>query len=104
MKKASASVLPLAAAPVSFKGYRFPPDIISYAVWLYYRFPLSCAWSRRCWPHGAANNELGLNAEHRQHKGLNNWAENSNQPTRMREKLMRRFQIGAPASTIRLGS
>jgi putative transposase len=24
-----------------FKGYRFPPDIISYAVWLYYRFPLS---------------------------------------------------------------
>jgi transposase-like protein len=41
MKKASASVLPSAAAPVSFKGCRFPPDIISYAVWLYYRFPLS---------------------------------------------------------------
>jgi putative transposase len=28
-------------APISFKGYRFPPDIISYVVWLYYRFPLS---------------------------------------------------------------
>ena len=41
MKKASVSVLPSAEAPVSFKGYRFPPDIISYAVWLYYRFPLS---------------------------------------------------------------
>ena len=22
-------------------GYRFPPDVISYAVWLYYRFPLN---------------------------------------------------------------
>ncbi len=28
------------AAP-SYKGYRFPPEIISYAVWLYYRFSLS---------------------------------------------------------------
>ncbi|WP_232487611.1 hypothetical protein [Burkholderia ubonensis] len=30
-----------AESPISFKGYRFPPDIISCAVWLYYRFPLS---------------------------------------------------------------
>ncbi len=41
MKKASISVLPWAEALVSFKGYRFPPDIISYAVRLYFRFPLS---------------------------------------------------------------
>src|ERR1700681_1293725 len=41
MKKASVSVLPSVEAPISFKGYRFPPDVISYAVWLYYRFPLS---------------------------------------------------------------
>jgi len=27
--------------PISYAGYRFPPDVISYAVWLYYRFPLS---------------------------------------------------------------
>src|ERR1700756_3843200 len=26
---------------ISYAGYRFPPDVISYAVWLYYRFPLS---------------------------------------------------------------
>jgi hypothetical protein len=30
--------------------------------------------------------------EHRQHKGLNNRAENSHQPTRVREKVMRRFK------------
>ncbi|MGF6637818.1 transposase-like protein [Paraburkholderia sp. MM5496-R1] len=35
MKKASVSVLLSAEAPISFKGYRFPPDIISYAVWVY---------------------------------------------------------------------
>src|ERR1700712_6130309 len=28
------------AAP-SYAGYRFPAEIISYAVWLYFRFPLS---------------------------------------------------------------
>jgi putative transposase len=26
---------------ISYAGYRFPRDVISYAVWLYYRFPLS---------------------------------------------------------------
>jgi putative transposase len=25
----------------TYKRHRFPPDIISYAVWLYYRFNLS---------------------------------------------------------------
>src|SRR5262249_9775486 len=30
--------------------------------------------------------------EHRQHKGLNNRAENSHQPTRQRERTMRRFK------------
>ena len=24
-----------------YAGYRYPPEIISYAVWLYFRFPLS---------------------------------------------------------------
>ncbi|SAL07673.1 IS element transposase [Caballeronia calidae] len=41
MKKASMSASPSTDASISFKGYRFPPDVISYAVWLYYRFPLS---------------------------------------------------------------
>ena len=35
---------------------------------------------------------MGLNCEHRQHKGLNNRAENSHQPMRVREKVMRRFK------------
>ncbi len=30
--------------------------------------------------------------EHRQHKGLNNRAENSHQPTRRRERIMKRFK------------
>jgi hypothetical protein len=42
--------------------------------------------------YAAANNELGLSVEHRQPKGLNNRAENSHQPTRVREKVMRRFK------------
>ncbi|MER9236917.1 IS6 family transposase [Mesorhizobium sp. M0622] len=28
-------------SPVSYKRHRFPPQIISHAVWLYFRFPLS---------------------------------------------------------------
>jgi putative transposase len=27
--------------PVSYKRHRFPSEIIAYAVWLYFRFPLS---------------------------------------------------------------
>jgi putative transposase len=42
--------------------------------------------------YAAANRDLSLNGEHRQHKGLNNRAENSHQPTRVREKVMRRFK------------
>ncbi|MFE2094317.1 IS6 family transposase [Streptomyces sp. NPDC059460] len=26
----------------SYRGYRFPPEVIGHAVWLYHRFPLSC--------------------------------------------------------------
>src|ERR1700692_2620071 len=194
MKKASVSVLPSAETPISFNGYRFPPDIISYALWLYYRSPLSLRmveellaargieltyetvrrWSvkfglgiarrirstalargdkwhldevvvtingKKHWlwravdQHGAvldvlvqsrrdrhadrrrmrkllrkhgraprvlvtdklrsyaaANRDLGIKVEHRQHKGLNNRGESSHQPTRVREKVMRRFK------------
>jgi putative transposase len=35
--------------------------------------------------------------EHRQHKGLNNRAENSHQPTRRRERIMKRFKSAGHA-------
>jgi len=28
-------------APTSYAGHRFPAEVISHAVWLYFRFPLS---------------------------------------------------------------
>ena len=31
----------MTAAGSSYKGFRFPPEIISHCVWLYHRFPLS---------------------------------------------------------------
>ena len=42
--------------------------------------------------YAAANRRMGLKFEHRQHKGRNNRAENSHQPTRVREKVMRRYK------------
>ncbi|MFM0258439.1 IS6 family transposase [Paraburkholderia sediminicola] len=194
MKRTAQSHRPPASPAISYASYRFPPDVISYAVWLYYRFPLSLRmveellaargidltyetvrrWSvkfgvglarrirstalargdkwhlddvvvtisgRKHWlwravdQHGAvldvlvqsrrdrhaarrlmrkllrkhgraprvlitdklksyaaANRDLGINVEHRQHKGMNNRAENPHQPTRVREKVMRRFK------------
>jgi putative transposase len=41
MKKTAMTAPCPAEAPISFKGYRFSPDISSYAVWLYSRFALS---------------------------------------------------------------
>jgi putative transposase len=42
--------------------------------------------------YGAAKRELMPGIKHRQHKGLNNRAENSHQPTRRRERQMKRFK------------
>ena len=42
--------------------------------------------------YGAAKKEIMPGVEHRQHKGLNNRAENSHQPTRRRERQMKRFK------------
>ena len=194
MKQPSTAPKPKNNTAVSYVGYRFPPEIISYAVWLYFRFPLSLrmveemlaargievtyetvrSWAlkfgqdaarrirartatfvdkwhldevvvtingkkhwlwravdqfgivldvlvqsrrdryaaqrlmrkllRKCGgpprvlitdklkSYAAANKDMGLRFEHRQHKGLNNRAENSHQPTRVREKVMRCFK------------
>ena len=42
--------------------------------------------------YGAAKKEILPGVEHRQHKGLNNRAENSHQPTWQQEKQMRKFK------------
>ena len=42
--------------------------------------------------YGAARRAVRPGVEHRRHKGLNNRAENSHQPTRERERRMRRFK------------
>ena len=47
--------------------------------------------------YSAAKVEIMPGVEHQQHKGLNNRAENSHQPTRVREKVMRRFKSAGHA-------
>jgi putative transposase len=45
----------------------------------------------------AAKKELMPGVEHRRHRGLNNRAENSHQPTRRRERQMKRFKSAGQA-------
>ena len=45
----------------------------------------------------AAKKELMPGVEHRRHKGMNNRAENSHQPTRRRERQMKRFKSAGQA-------
>jgi putative transposase len=47
--------------------------------------------------YGAAKKELMPSVEHRRHKGLNNRAENSHQPTRRRERQMKGFKSAGQA-------
>ena len=47
--------------------------------------------------YGAAKKDLLPGVEHRQHKGLNNRAENSHQPTRRRDRQMKRFKSAGQA-------
>jgi len=46
--------------------------------------------------YGTAKRDIMVGVEHRQHKGLNNRAENSHQPTR-RERIMKRFKSAGHA-------
>src|SRR4028119_129255 len=47
--------------------------------------------------YGAVKKKLMPGIEHRRHKGLNNRAENSHQPTRRRERQMKRFKSAGQA-------
>jgi hypothetical protein len=47
--------------------------------------------------YGAARRDVMPGIEHRQHKGLNNRAENSHQPTRRRERQMKQFKSAGQA-------
>ena len=47
--------------------------------------------------YGAAKHAVMPSVEHRKHKGLNNRAENSHQPTRRRERQMKRFKSAGQA-------
>src|SRR5215469_650827 len=47
--------------------------------------------------YGAAKREVMPGIDHRQHKGLNNRAESSHQPTRRRERQMKQFKSAGQA-------
>jgi putative transposase len=47
--------------------------------------------------YSAAKQALMPGVEHRRHRGLNNRAENSHQPTRRRERQMKRFKSARQA-------
>ena len=44
----------MTSQPPSYRRYRFPPDIISHAVWLYHRFGLSFRDVEICSPNAAS--------------------------------------------------
>src|SRR6201986_1198046 len=54
--------------------------------------------------YGAARAKMGLQVEHRQHKGLNNRAENSHQPTRRTRTDHEAIQISPAGATVSVGS
>src|SRR5215813_12982520 len=86
------------AAPERYKNHRFPGEIISHGVWLYYRFTLSyCDVQELLFERGVTVSheairkwcqKFGQDVEHRQSRYLNNRCENSHRPTRQREHRM----------------
>ena len=59
--------------------------------------PLVPAITDKLASYGAAKRAVMPSVEHRKHKGLNNRAKNSHQPTRRRERLMKRFKSAGQA-------
>ena len=86
----------------SYHGYRFPADIIALAVWLYFRFSLSfrdvedlLAQCGVLVTYPAAHRIVMPSVAHSSDQYANNRAEVSHQPTRQRERQMRRFKSAA---------
>ena len=52
--------------------------------------------------YGAAKAEVLPSVEHHQDKGLNNRAENSHQPTRLRERVIETVQVSRPLAALSL--
>src|SRR3954471_14057746 len=48
-----------APAPPSYAGHRFPAEVISHAVWLYFRFPLSLRMIEEMLAAGLDTGRLG---------------------------------------------
>jgi transposase-like protein len=72
----------------TYKRHRFPPDIISYAVWLYYRFNLSY----RDIEDLVAERGIIVSYETiRLSQYANNRAEQSQETTRVRARGMKKF-------------
>ena len=112
----------------SYHGYRFPLEIIIHAVWLYHRFCLSfrdvedllaergvtvsheairqwcqtfgLAYARTLRSYSAAHRTVMPSVVHSTRQYANNRAEVSHQPTRQRERLMRRFTSAAHAQRL----
>ena len=53
--------------------------------------------------YGVAKRQIMPGVEHRQHRGLNNRAENSHQPTRRRERIVKRFKSAGHAQRLLSG-
>jgi putative transposase len=66
------------------KGFRKLLKGLTYVPWVIMTNKLAS--------YGAAKREILPSVEHRQHRDLNNRAENSHQPTRQRERRMQRFK------------
>ncbi len=96
--------------------YRFPADVISYAVWLYFRFPLSLRMvaemlaargilvshetvRQRALKFGQGfANQIRLRLPASGNKWhLDEVAMNNHQPTRRRERIMKRFRSAGHA-------
>jgi len=93
----------------SYHGYRYPPEIISHAVWLYHRFCLSfrdveellaergIMVTDKFRSYAAAHRTTMPSVAHDTSQYANNRAEVSHEPTRQRERGMRRFKSMAQA-------
>ncbi len=66
-----------------YRRHRFPAEIIAHAVWLYFRFPLSLRM---------VEDMLAARGIIVSHQTVRLWAENSHQPFRRRERIMKRFK------------
>ena len=80
-----------------YRRHRFPAEVIAHAVWLYFRFPLPCAWWRTCWRLVASSSRIRPFEPRRRNRAAFRQKDQTTVSRPVRRQMASRLMRGSPS-------